>query len=122
MRIQPNEAIYWKIYTKSPGLTNELQQVELDLTYKNRFGSVAFPDAYERLILDCLKGDHNLFVRNDELVAAWHIFTPILHQLELEKVKPIPYIAGSRGPREADHMLEKYGYKRSVTYSWTPRA
>jgi glucose-6-phosphate 1-dehydrogenase len=122
MRIQPNEAIYWKIYTKTPGLSNELQQVELDLTYKNRFGNVALPDAYERLIYDCLRGDHNLFVRNDELVAAWHIFTPILHQLEREKVKPISYQAGSRGPREADHMLEQYGYKRSVNYSWTPRA
>ncbi len=49
------------------------------------------PDAYERLILDVIRGDHNLFVRNDELEAAWKIFTPILHQLDKEKIKPEIY-------------------------------
>jgi glucose-6-phosphate 1-dehydrogenase len=46
--------------------------------------------AYERLIFDVIKGDHNLFVRDDELEAAWKIFTPILHQLEKEKVTFLP--------------------------------
>eukprot|EP00475_Leptophrys_vorax_P007655 TRINITY_DN1484_c0_g1_i1.p1 TRINITY_DN1484_c0_g1~~TRINITY_DN1484_c0_g1_i1.p1 ORF type:complete len:620 (-),score=175.14 TRINITY_DN1484_c0_g1_i1:51-1826(-) len=122
MRIQPSEAIYWKIHTKTPGLKSGLEQVELDLTYKQRFGGATLPDAYERLILDCMRGDHNLFVRNDELVAAWHIFTPILHQLENEKVKPIIYKAGSRGPVEADQMLVDNGYVRTKNYVWSPRA
>jgi glucose-6-phosphate 1-dehydrogenase len=44
------------------------------------------PDAYERLIYDVLRGDHNLFVRDDELEAAWKIYTPLLHHLEGNKV------------------------------------
>jgi glucose-6-phosphate 1-dehydrogenase len=69
-----------------------------------------------------MRGDHNLFVRNDELVAAWHIFTPILHQLENEKIKPIIYKFGSRGPAEADAMLYDHGYVRPKNYAWSPRA
>jgi hypothetical protein len=59
---------------------------------KDRFGVIgSLPDAYERLILDVLRGDHNLFVRDDELAEAWRIFTPVLHQLEKEKIVPEIY-------------------------------
>jgi len=53
------------------------------------------------------------------LIAAWHIFTPILHQLEEEKIAPILYKFGSRGPKEADDLIKKYGYLRSEKYTWT---
>ncbi len=76
--------------------------------------------AYERLIFDVLRGDHNLFVRDDELEAAWKIFTPILHQLERQKVKPVPYEFGSRGPAESDVLLSKYGFIRTEGYTWQP--
>jgi glucose-6-phosphate 1-dehydrogenase len=112
MRLQPNEAIYLKISNKMPGLSNELVQSELDLTYNSRFQKEVaggLPDAYERLILDVIRGDHNLFVRVDELQAAWRIFTPVLHQLEKEKIAPILYPFGSRGPPEADQLAYKYG-------------
>jgi glucose-6-phosphate 1-dehydrogenase len=49
------------------------------------------PDAYERLILDVFCGSQMHFVRSDELAEAWRIFTPLLHQIEGEKVKPLPY-------------------------------
>jgi glucose-6-phosphate 1-dehydrogenase len=49
------------------------------------------PDAYERLILDVFCGSQMHFVRSDELAEAWRIFTPLLHQIEEEKVKPVPY-------------------------------
>jgi len=49
------------------------------------------PDAYERLILDVFCGSQMHFVRSDELSEAWRIFTPVLHQIESEKIKPLPY-------------------------------
>jgi len=117
LRVQPNEAVYMKLNAKLPGLTEELVQTELDLSYKSRFDA-RLPDAYERLIYDVLRGDHNLFVRVDELSAAWKIFTPVLHQLENEKIKPEIYPFGSRGPASADELLKKYGFERSAGYQW----
>lgn len=117
-RIQPNEAIYFKTMTKIPGLTNEVIQSELDLSYKKRFAPGHNPDAYERLLLDVFRGDRNLFVRADELSAAWKIFTPALHRLEKEHVKPIIYPSFTRGPKEADELSEKYGWKWHGGYVW----
>jgi len=117
VRIQPNEAMYLKFSSKVPGLSEDIAQTELDLTYKQRF-EARLPDAYERLIYDVIRGDHNLFVRVDELDAAWKIFSPILHKLEKEKIKPIPYPFGSRGPVESDQLMQKYGFIRSPDYSW----
>jgi len=119
LRVQPNEAIYLKTIAKSPGLSNATEQAELDLTYKSRFNVSSLPDAYERLLLDVLRGDHNLFVRDDELEAAWRIFTPALHRLEKEKIQPIPYPFLSRGPVEADRLSASVGVVYQSTYKWT---
>lgn len=121
MRVSPDEAVYLKMSTKQPGLEGGIRHTELNLSYKDRFKEEAkdLPDAYERLINDVYRGDHNLFVRNDELEAAWNIFTPILHRLEKEKIKPITYQFGSRGPKEADALIEKYGYVRTDKYEWS---
>ena len=67
--------------------------------------------AYERLIMECFEGSQKHFVRADELAEAWRIFTPLLHQIESERPAPIPYIYGSRGPKEADELLAKNNYK-----------
>lgn len=77
IRIQPDEAIYLKVNNKIPGLGLRLDTTKLDLTYKARYNT-HLPDAYERLILDVINGDKRLFIRNDELEAAWTLFTPIL--------------------------------------------
>jgi len=121
IRIQPNEAIYVKLTQKKPGLTADLAQTELDLTYNERFGKINLPDAYERLILDVFRGDHNLFVRGDELEVSWKIFTPILHQIDASKIAPHPYVFGSRGPVAADELVKKYGFKRTEGYVWSPK-
>eukprot|EP01113_Clastostelium_recurvatum_P017311 TRINITY_DN2026_c0_g1_i3.p1 TRINITY_DN2026_c0_g1~~TRINITY_DN2026_c0_g1_i3.p1 ORF type:complete len:509 (+),score=142.79 TRINITY_DN2026_c0_g1_i3:241-1767(+) len=119
LRVQPNEAVYLKMNQKRPGLTTEMQQSELDLTYKDRFGSeLSLPDAYERLVLDVIRNDHNLFVRDDELEEAWKIFTPLLHRLDKEKTKPEPYEFGSRGPASSDELIKRAGYVRSLGYKW----
>lgn len=123
MRLQPNEAVYMKMTTKKPGLGGGVVHTEMDLSYNTRFsdeekGELKLPDAYEQLILECVRGDHNLFVRSDELEHAWNIFTPILHQLEREQIKPTLYEYGGRGPPAADEMIAASGYERTVNYSW----
>jgi len=116
IRVQPDEAVYMKFNAKVPGLSSDIVQAELDLTYKSRFGT-RLPDAYERLIYDVVRGDHNLFVRVDELDAAWKVFTPILHELEEKKIKPEIYPFGSRGPDSSDALIAKAGYLRP-DYEW----
>ncbi|KAI8427652.1 hypothetical protein MSG28_002123 [Choristoneura fumiferana] len=118
IRVQPGEALYLKMMGKSPGMKFDLVETELDLTYSTRYRETDVPDAYERLILDVFTGTQMHFVRNDELKEAWRIFTPILKQLEEQRVKPVPYVHGSRGPPEADAMLAKYNFKYSGSYKW----
>jgi len=118
MRIQPNEALYFKVNTKMPGFQGYTVPVELDLTYPNRFKDVYIPEAYEALIHDCLLGESANFVRDDELHASWSIFTPLLHGIEQGRVPISPYAYGSRGPRQLDDFIYKYGYKRSKHYDW----
>ena len=89
------QAMYAKVMMKQPGMSFEPMESELDLTYKARYKGVQLPDAYERLILDVFAGQQIHFVRTDELSEAWRIFTPLLHRIEKEKIKPIPYIYGS---------------------------
>jgi glucose-6-phosphate 1-dehydrogenase len=116
LRIQPSEAIYMKMNSKTPGLVTRAIPTELDLTYKRRFTDAKIPEAYEALILDAFKGDHSNFVRDDELDVAWKIFTPILHWIEGkdgQQPKPEPYPYGSRGPKRIDEFTEGYGFKRS---------
>ena len=72
-RIQPSEAIYLKFNAKTPGLYSRAMPTEMDLTYKRRFAEQRIPEAYEALILDCLKGDKSNFVRDDELDVAWKV-------------------------------------------------
>ncbi|XP_030589365.1 glucose-6-phosphate 1-dehydrogenase-like [Archocentrus centrarchus] len=118
VRVQPDEAIYLKMTTKRPGVYFNPEETELDLTYKSRYKDVKLPDAYERLILDVFCGNQMHFVRSDELREAWRIFTPLLHQIEREKTCPIPYSYGSRGPREADDLMKRVGFRYEGTYKW----
>lgn len=118
IRVQPNEAVYTKMMTKKPGMFFNPEESELDLTYGNRYKDVKLPDAYERLILDVFCGSQMHFVRSDELREAWRIFTPILHKLEQEKIKPLPYKYGSRGPAESDVLMQNAGFRYEGTYKW----
>ncbi len=123
IRVQPDEDIYMKMNVKMPGLTSTPMISEMDLNYKNRFPELAagIPDAYTRLILDVLRGQQAAFVRDDELDAAWAIFTPLLHKLEegdeSQKILPTPYAFGSRGPPEADAFLQQIYVKSEYVYS-----
>eukprot|EP00882_Tetradesmus_deserticola_P002300 GHRQ01002455.1.p1 GENE.GHRQ01002455.1~~GHRQ01002455.1.p1 ORF type:complete len:526 (+),score=252.21 GHRQ01002455.1:167-1744(+) len=120
MRLQPGEAIYAKMVVKKPGLEMATDMSELDLSYGERYSDVKIPDAYERLILDCIRGDQQHFVRRDELRAAWSIFTPLLHAIDRGEAQLEPYEYGSRGPAGQDPFLAAAGYKRTAGYNWKP--
>ncbi|XP_057736834.1 glucose-6-phosphate 1-dehydrogenase 6, cytoplasmic-like isoform X1 [Arachis stenosperma] len=120
IRLQPEEAMYMKLTVKQPGLEMSTVQSELDLSYRQRYQGVKIPEAYERLILDTIRGDQQHFVRRDELKASWEIFTPLLHRIDKGEFKPFSYQAGSRGPAEADKLLEKAGYVQTHGYVWSP--
>ncbi|XP_070567072.1 glucose-6-phosphate 1-dehydrogenase-like [Ptychodera flava] len=119
IRVQPDEAVYCKFMTKKPGMSFSPVETELDLTYGARYKDVVLPDAYVRLILDVFCGSQMHFVRTDELAEAWRIFTPLLHQIENDKIKPVPYTYGGRGPSEADEMAAKHNFRFTGTYKWT---
>ncbi|KAG0213246.1 Glucose-6-phosphate 1-dehydrogenase [Mortierella sp. GBA30] len=119
IRVQPNEAVYVKMMNKEPGLGMKTVISDLDLSYSSRFDNSVIPEAYESLILDCVKGDHSNFVRDDELDAAWKIFTPILKTIDRGEIEPTPYAFGSRGPKGVTEFVAKYGYKRGKQeYVW----
>jgi glucose-6-phosphate 1-dehydrogenase len=120
IRVQPHEAVYMKFMNKQPGLAGDPVISELDLSYAKRYTEVKIPDAYESLILDCLRGDKSNFVRDDELDAAWKIFTPLLHELEDKKIKPEPYTFGTRGPARLNEFVQSQGYARQENYVWSP--
>mmetsp|Transcript_8156 Transcript_8156/g.23410 ORF Transcript_8156/g.23410 Transcript_8156/m.23410 type:complete len:521 (-) Transcript_8156:251-1813(-) len=120
MRLQPNDAIYMKVNVKQPGWSNNIHMSEMDLSYKNRYEGLRIPEAYERLILDCVRGDQQHFVRRDELEVAWKIFTPVLHAIDRGEILPVPYKYGSRGPMEADELLAAVGYKSTSGYVYRP--
>jgi len=123
MRLQPNEAVYMKANVKSPGLATNIMTSELDLSYKSRFAGTELFDAYTRLILEVIRGRQATFVRDDEIRASWKIFTPLLKKIVDDKVKPIPYKFGSRGPVESDELLKKIGFEyHGGAYKWKDQA
>ncbi|KAI3769550.1 hypothetical protein L6452_00658 [Arctium lappa] len=110
LRVQPDEAIYLKINNKIPGLGMRLDRSDLNLLYSARY-SKEIPDAYERLLLDAIEGERRLFIRSDELDAAWSIFTPLLKELEAKKIAPELYPYGSRGPVGAHYLAANYNVR-----------
>jgi len=108
-QIQPDEGISMKISSKPPGPKVSIQPVSMNFSYGTSFG-VDPPEAYERLLLDAMRGDATLFLRNDEIEEAWEVLSPILRVWSGEGGRKPPvhgYEAGTWGPKAADEMLEK---------------
>jgi len=111
IRIQPNEGISLKINCKVPGPSSPIQPVKMDFRYGAFFGLMP-PDAYERLICDCIAGDNTLFARQDEVFHSWQLFTPLLDYWAATPPSDFPnYDAGSWGPKAAEEMLARDGRK-----------
>ncbi|RAL55008.1 hypothetical protein DM860_013704 [Cuscuta australis] len=110
IRVQPDEAVFLKINNKVPGLGMRLDRSNLNLLYSTRY-SKEIPDAYERLLLDAIEGERRLFIRSDELDAAWSLFTPVLKEIEEKKIVPEYYPYGSRGPIGAHYLAARYNVR-----------
>ena len=109
IRIQPDEGISLKIAAKVPGPQIRLRSVNMGFLYGTAF-LVDSPDAYERLVLDCMLGDSTLFTRRDETEAAWVPITRILEGWAEAPAYRFPnYEAGTWGPGEADAFMERDG-------------
>jgi glucose-6-phosphate 1-dehydrogenase len=105
IRIQPDEGISLKMNCKIPGIATQIQPVKMGFNYDAYFG-LAPPEAYERLICDCMAGDNTLFARIDEVMAPWKLLTPVLERWQNERPRGFPnYRSGTWGPAEADDML-----------------
>ena len=107
IRIQPDEGISLKMTCKVPGSHMSLQPVKMDFRYGSYFG-LTTPEAYERLIWDCMAGDNTLFARNDEVFASWKLMTPVLKSWQDNHQTDFPnYAAGSWGPDASEELLAK---------------
>jgi len=108
IRIQPDEGITLKFSSKVPGQA-QIRPVTMDFRYGTSFG-VASPEAYERLLLDCMLGDSPLFTRRDEVEASWALLTPILEGWAAGPPQDFPnYEAGAWGPAAADAFIARDG-------------
>ncbi|KAB0546848.1 glucose-6-phosphate dehydrogenase [Pseudomonas argentinensis] len=109
IRLQPEERISLQLMAKNPGKGMRLQPVELDLNLADAFNKQRRWDAYERLLLDVIEGDSTLFMRRDEVEAAWQWVDPIIKGWQQHYQSPRPYAAGSNGPEQLQHLLERHG-------------
>ncbi len=105
-RIQPNEGILIKFGLKVPGAGFDVETVNMDFLY-DKLTNKYVPEAYERLILDCMQGDATLYARGDSVEAAWEFIDPILQAWENDTSLPIfGYPSGTWGPEHLDDLIE----------------
>ena len=105
LTVQPNEGVSMSLGAKIPGSKMRIRPVNMEFLYGSAFMSQS-PEAYERLILDAMRGDATLFTRNDEVDAQWTIIDPILQRWHATDGSGLPtYEAGTAGPAEADALL-----------------
>ncbi|MCS0495238.1 glucose-6-phosphate dehydrogenase [Ancylobacter sp. MQZ15Z-1] len=109
IRLQPDEGVKLWLMIKDPGPGGiRLTHVPLDMSFAKAF-KVRNPDAYERLLLDVVRGNQTLFMRRDEVEAAWRWVDPILSAWRGAKDPPRPYTAGTWGPSAAIALIERDG-------------
>jgi glucose-6-phosphate 1-dehydrogenase len=108
IRVQPDEGITLRIGAKVPGQVTRIRWVNMDFRYGASFGVVS-PEAYERLLLDCILGDSTLYARRDMTERGWEIVMPILDSWASSKQEVPKYEAGTWGPAEADELIERDG-------------
>ena len=109
IRLQPDEGVQLSIMAKEPGPGGfDLRPVGLDLSFEETFG-VRYPDAYERLLMEVLRGNPALFMRRDEVEAAWHWIDDVVASWDAAKQKVESYVAGSWGPAAASLLLDRDG-------------
>jgi glucose-6-phosphate 1-dehydrogenase len=108
IRLQPDEGLQLSLMAKTPGDGMRLKPVDLELDFRETF-KMPRMEAYERLLLDVLRGQLTLFMRSDELEAAWEWVEPVLNYWEQEEIEPIPYTSGTWGPAAASALIGRDG-------------
>jgi glucose-6-phosphate 1-dehydrogenase len=109
IRLQPDEGIKLWLMLKEPGPGGmRLQHVPLDMSFAKAFDGRT-PDAYERLLMDVIRGNATLFMRRDEVEAAWHWIDPIREAWSRMSEPPRPYHAGTWGPAASIALIERDG-------------
>jgi glucose-6-phosphate 1-dehydrogenase len=112
LTVQPNEGVSLSLGAKIPGSRMRIRPVNMEFLYGSAFMSQS-PEAYERLILDAMRGDATLFTRNDEVISQWSIIEPILKTWQEDDGTPVTtYAAGSSGPDAADELIEPHTWRR----------
>jgi glucose-6-phosphate 1-dehydrogenase len=110
LRLQPNEGITLRFNGKIPGTSLQIRPVRMHFSYDSEFGAYT-PEAYERLLLEALEGDATLFIRRDEVEAAWQIVDPIRQGWSSNPLTQEEfYRAGTWGPALADQLLSRGGH------------
>ena len=109
LRIQPEEGISLRFFSKQPGGGMQLRPVSMDFKYGTSFGGRS-PSAYETLLVDVMIGDATLYTRQDMVEASWRVVEPILQDWQSHRFKFPNYEPGSWGPADADAMLERTGH------------
>ncbi|MGP1925015.1 MAG: glucose-6-phosphate dehydrogenase [Arsenophonus sp. NEOnobi-MAG3] len=111
IRLQPDEGIDIEILNKAPSLEHKhhLQTTKLDLSFSKTFNQVHLADAYERLLLEAMRGIQALFVRRDEVEEAWKWIDSIMNAWAMDDQPPKLYQAGTWGPEASDAMITKDG-------------
>ncbi len=110
LQIQPEEGISLSFQAKRPGSKICMSTLNMNFGYKNVF-PVDMPEAYERLLLDCMVGDQTLFTRQDDIEISWQLLTPTLQAWEQDESEPHKYPAGSESFAAADDIIESDGRK-----------
>ncbi len=108
--IQPDEGIHLRFEAKAPDSTRT-DSVDMEFHYRSAFKGNSLPDAYERLLLDALRGDASLYTRSDSIEAAWRLMDPVIQGWEQDPQSPpmVAYQTGSWGPAEAEQLLQHDG-------------
>jgi len=112
IRLQPNEGIKLRVMIKEPGPGGmRLVNVPLDMSFAEALGAggADIPDAYERLIMDVIRGNQTLFMRGDEVEAAWAWTDPVIESWTSTGTRPIAYDPGTSGPEDALILMHRDG-------------
>jgi glucose-6-phosphate 1-dehydrogenase len=107
-QIQPEEGMYLSLQAKRPGSKLCMSGLELAVDYQKVFG-MKMPEAYQRLLLDCMTGDQMLFTRQDSVVLSWQIVQPVMDYWAKGGKKIIHYAAGDTAVEAADALMQKDG-------------
>jgi glucose-6-phosphate 1-dehydrogenase len=110
LTMQPNEGVSLSLGAKIPGSSMRIRSVNMEFLYGSAFMSQS-PEAYERLILDAMRGEATLFTRNDEVIAQWSIIDPILKAWANDDEPLHTYPSGSAGPQAADALIAPHHWR-----------